>query len=53
MDELDGQSVHVGQGQHRDDGLARSVGEVAVGKVICIGHGVIGEHHALGVTGGA
>ena len=52
MDELDGQSVHMGHGEHGDDGLARLVGEMTVGKIIGIGKGAIGEHHTLGVSGG-
>ena len=53
VDELDGQAVHVRQGQHRHHGLAGSVREVAVGEVVGVGHGVIGEHHALGVARGS
>ena len=53
MDELDGQSVHVGQRQHRDDGLAGGIGEMSVREVVGVRDGVIGEHHALGVARGA
>ena len=53
MDELDGQAVHVGQRQHRDNGLAGTVREMRVGEIIGICHGLISEHHAFGVARGS
>ena len=53
VDELDGQAVHVGQRQHRDDGLAGGIREMSVREVVGVRDGVIGEHHALRVARGA
>ena len=50
MDKFDGQAVHVCQGQHRNHGLTWMVREMRVGKIVSVGHGIIGEHHALGVA---
>ena len=36
MDELDGQSVHVGHGEHRYDGLTGLIGEMTVAERIGI-----------------
>ena len=50
MDELDGQSIHVGHGEHRDDGLAGLVREVRVTELVGVRECAVGEHYSLGVT---
>ncbi len=40
----------MGQRQHRDDGLSRVVGEMAVAELVCVRDGAVCEHYALGLA---
>ena len=54
-DELEGHAVHVGHGEDADDGVTgMDLGsEDVAGEVGIAPHGAVGQHHALGVAGGA